>query len=314
MAARESQIEEVVLMGDDKEKNEEAALMDGDHEPSEPKVIDFINKDKSIARRSDRCKKFSVYVIFILTVIGDKIGTAYDLSHSKYKVIASVVVLTLGWLYSLILVGLHRSDEVYRVRVYTQPMPKTQAITIPYKVVHYPTVPCGSISEFCATRGSPYYMILLVMCTIISWLLLGMTRTDGSYISYGPYTAENNLFIAGCLGVFTIGIWELHPEDIVHVVFHYVGTIGLLCFSLAYCVQCNWNVTSIILLSCGVFFWIFWIILKAVRCEPFVVKESDDPKVVKRSSVILIMVEMVFIAFFFVAGVAFILNLDQRSV
>eukprot|EP01084_Bolivina_argentea_P305145 527133_1 len=311
MAAEQVQIPHIEDVGDNKDNNENKKLIN----KSVGSSMEQLLKD---GKKSDRGKKLTIYIIFIL---GGIVATSIPQNNTtgtitRTHVICCLIILIMLWFYILLIYALYKSEEIYRIRVYTQPPTKT-AITIPYQVTHYPTIPCGSISEFCAMRGSTYHIILLVTCTSISWLLIGACMmatpmgemTISEVIKKDMFEIEIPMFFFGNIGLFTIGFWELHPEDIIHVVLHYLGTVGLLMYGIAFCLHTNWSIFSVILLVLGMFFWILWICLKSCECVSIVVKESKDAKLVKRSSVILIVVEMLFIWFFFLGGVGFVAGL-----
>eukprot|EP01084_Bolivina_argentea_P158364 275875_1 len=206
MEVYENEIQEIID-ADDHKGNESSALIDD--ELIQSKSMQFVEPRAIHIHRSDRGKKLSVYLIFLLSIVAHFIGQYYYPNTSKYKVIVGITTFSLLWLYVSILIGLYDSQQVYRIRVHTHRIPTTQSITVPYKVVHYPTIPCGSISEFCATRGSPFYMMLLVTCTLVSWLLFALVILE----EFSVDNTASHLFQVGCVGLFTIGIWELHPED-----------------------------------------------------------------------------------------------------
>ena len=283
------------------------------HEQSPSERIDDI-LEEVVRRRtnSDAPLKSFLYIVYIIAVglaiaaqFRDRAQTSKEFS---LRMSAGLVSLLLLGLYVVIIDALRRSQEVHLIRVFTEPLQNSKPITVPTNLVLYPYHICGSISEFCAMRGSTYYSLLLVTTTAISWLLLdiGIQNIElPETIEDDPYcVASSIIFTCGCAGLFTIGVWELHPEDYCHLIMHHTGAVGLLCYGVAYGLKTEWSILSVSLFAAGLLFYFLWLGLKI--CVP---KEYQSKKRVKMISILFIVLEMVYIGFFFLCGILFILEL-----
>ena len=121
----------------------------------------------------------------------------------------------------------------------------------------------------------------------------------------------NNLdlvfFFTGTIGQFLVVQFVLHPEDSVFVILHYIGAVSIVFEGIAFGFQQNWNIIALLLNIIGVVGFIIWQILKQFAdVIPFLAKKHEDPKVVKRTSVILMVPEIISTYAFSLCGVFFV--------
>ena len=114
-------------------------------------------------------------------------------------------------------------------------------------------------------------------------------------------------FFIGTIGQFLIVQFALHPEDYVFVILHYIGALSIVFEGLAFGFQQNWNIISFTMNVVSWITFILWQFLKICADDiGCLAKKHDNPKVVKRTSIIIIIPEMISTYLLSLCGVFFV--------
>ena len=169
-------------------------------------------------------------------------------------------------------------------------------------------------------RGSTFHDLLLVAAErLVSFQLSAIAFEWSNIFEGGNNTKLRDtsivFFLTGCVCEFLVVQFVLHPEDVVFVLLHYIGALGIGMLGIAFCIQQKWSLLSSLMAFIGLIAFIIWQTFKIFADKiPFLSMKHDNPKIVKRTSVLIMFPEILAVYLFAMSGILYVFCMNGNTI